>query len=138
MTSKWTTALPIALLSAPDRRRPQTRRYRRTVTAAGSSRQLIRFSPKSAGRATSGRARRRSGWLLPPRRRGVDPRSIGGATSRTLLVVDDPDAVVRQAVAAGATEISRVSDEPGWRLGRIADPFGQECEIGTPLGRWPP
>ena len=26
---------------------------------------------------------------------------------------------------------------PGWRLGRIVDPFGHEWEIGRPLGQWP-
>jgi PhnB protein len=66
------------------------------------------------------------------------PRAIDGATSRTLLVVDDPDAIVRQAVAAGASESAPVSDEHGWRLGRIIDPFGHEWEIGAPLGTWPP
>jgi PhnB protein len=68
----------------------------------------------------------------------LSPHSIDGATSRTLLVVEDPDGVVRQAVAAGATESSPVSDEHGWRLGRIIDPFGHEWEIGAPLGTWPP
>jgi PhnB protein len=68
----------------------------------------------------------------------LSPRSIDGATSRTLLVVEDPDSIVRQAVAAGATESSPVSNEHGWRLGRIIDPFGHEWEIGTPLGAWPP
>jgi PhnB protein len=66
------------------------------------------------------------------------PQAIGGATSRTLLVADDPDAVLRQAVDAGATEASPVADEHGWRLGRIIDPFGHEWEIGRPLGPWPP
>jgi PhnB protein len=66
------------------------------------------------------------------------PRAIDGTTSRTLLVVDDPDAIVRQAVAAGASESAPVSDEHGWRLGRIVDPFGHEWEIGAPLGKWPP
>src|SRR5580692_9399744 len=47
------------------------------------------------------------------------PRVIGGTTSRTLLVVDDPDAVLAQAVRAGATEIAAVGEEHGWRLGRI-------------------
>src|SRR6266702_5731849 len=68
----------------------------------------------------------------------LSPRAIDGATSRTLLVVEDPDSVVRQAVAAGATESSSVSNEHGWRLGRIIDPFGHEWEIGVPLGAWPP
>src|SRR5438552_7939091 len=43
--------------------------------------------------------------------RRLSPRAIDGATSRTLLVVEDPDSVVRQAVAAGATESSPVSNE---------------------------
>ena len=68
----------------------------------------------------------------------LSPRAIDGATSRTLLLVKDPDRVVRQAVAAGATESSPVGNEHGWRLGRIIDPFGHEWEIGVPLGGWPP
>jgi|SRR5215218_9848565 len=66
------------------------------------------------------------------------PQAIGGATSRTLLVANDPDAVVERAVRAGATETLPVADEHGWRLGRIVDPFGHEWEIGKPLGAWPP
>jgi PhnB protein len=65
------------------------------------------------------------------------PRAIGGATGRTLLLVDDPDATFAQAVRAGATPASEVGDEHGWRLGRIVDPFGHEWEIGKPLGQWP-
>jgi PhnB protein len=66
------------------------------------------------------------------------PTEIEGATSRMLLVVDDPDAFMDRAVDAGAHELSPVDDEHGWRLGRIADPFGHEWEIGRPLGDWPP
>jgi PhnB protein len=62
------------------------------------------------------------------------PEAIGGATGRTLLVVDDPDALVVRAVAAGAKETAAVEDEHGWRLGRIVDPFGHEWEVGRPLG----
>jgi PhnB protein len=68
----------------------------------------------------------------------LSPLALDGATSRTLLVVEDPDAVVGRAVAAGATEASAVRAEHGWRLGRIIDPFGHEWEIGLPLGPWPP
>ena len=66
------------------------------------------------------------------------PLSIGGTTGRTLLIVNDPGELVRQAVAAGANETSPLRDEHGWRLGRIVAPFGHEWEIGTPLGSWPP
>jgi PhnB protein len=65
------------------------------------------------------------------------PEAIGGATGRTLLVTDDPDAMFAQAVAAGATTASAMADEHGWRLGRIIDPFGHEWEVGRPLGQWP-
>lgn len=66
------------------------------------------------------------------------PRAIGGATGRTLLVVDDPDAVFERAVGAGAAPASDVTDEHGWRVGRVIDPFGHEWEIGRPCGPWPP
>jgi PhnB protein len=55
-----------------------------------------------------------------------------------LLVVDDPDALTAQAIAAGASEVRAVAEEHGWRLGRIADPFGHHWEIGRPLLPWPP
>ena len=70
--------------------------------------------------------------------RRLTPHAADGTTSRTLLVVEDPDRVQRAAVAAGASETSPVDDEHGWRLGRIVDPFGHEWEIGAPLGAWPP
>ena len=63
--------------------------------------------------------------------------AAGGATGRLLLVVDDPDAVVTRAVAAGAEERSPVAEEHGWRLGRIVDLAGHEWEVGRPLGDWP-
>ena len=74
-------------------------------------------------------------WVAPASStmRRLSPRQIDGATGRTLMVVSDPDSVVRQAVASGATERSVVQDEHGWRVGRIIDPFGHEWEIGTPL-----
>jgi PhnB protein len=67
-----------------------------------------------------------------------EPRAIGGATARMLLVVDDPESVMTAAVAAGASQTSAVRDEHGWRLGRIVDPFGHEWEIGRPVIDWPP
>jgi PhnB protein len=67
-----------------------------------------------------------------------NPKSLSGATGRTLLVVDDPSSVLARAVSAGATEAAPVADEHGWRLGRLIDPFGHEWELGRPLGTWPP
>jgi PhnB protein len=61
------------------------------------------------------------------------PESLGGCSVRMLLIVEDPSAVCARAVAAGATEVAPVTDEYGWRLGRIVDPFGHHWEIGRPL-----
>ena len=66
------------------------------------------------------------------------PRAIGGTTSRTLLLTTEPADVVIKAAAAGAEVVTDVTDEHGWRLGRIVDPFGHEWEIGHPVGDWPP
>jgi PhnB protein len=67
-----------------------------------------------------------------------NPASIGGATGRVLLVVDDPPSVTATAAAAGGELTSRVAEEHGWLLGRVVDPFGHEWEIGRPVGPWPP
>lgn len=66
------------------------------------------------------------------------PKALGGGTGRTLLVVDDPDSIVKSAADAGAIVTSAVGDEHGWRVGRVVDPFGHEWEIGKPTGPWPP
>ena len=73
-----------------------------------------------------------------PDHHNYSPQSLGGATGRMLVIVDDPRAVVEQAKAAGATEIYPVAEEHGWLLGRVADPFGHHWEIGKPLIEWPP
>jgi PhnB protein len=69
-----------------------------------------------------------------PANANFSPESIGGSTVRIALTVEDPDAVFERAVSAGATVVHAVSDQPyGWRLGRLADPFGHHWEIGKPL-----
>ena len=73
-----------------------------------------------------------------PTMKRLDPREVDGTTGRTLLIVEDPTAFVQRAVAAGATETSPVDIEHGWQVGRIVDLFGQEWEIGKPIGPWPP
>lgn len=64
------------------------------------------------------------------------PSAIGGATGRVLLVVDDPESLMRAAVAAGARQTSPVGREHGWLLGRLVDPAGHEWEVGRPIGAW--
>jgi PhnB protein len=69
-----------------------------------------------------------------PEHKNFSPETLGGATTRMVLTVDDPDLTFAQAVGAGATEVSAVTDQPyGWRVGRIVDPFGHHWEIGKPL-----
>jgi PhnB protein len=73
-----------------------------------------------------------------PEHGNFSPESVGGSTVRLLLVVDDPDAVVASAVAAGATLVVPVVEEHRWRMGRVLDPYGHSWEIGRPLVPWPP
>jgi PhnB protein len=69
-----------------------------------------------------------------PEHFNFSPESLGGGTVRMVMTVEDPDAVFEQAVAAGATVVSPLADQPyGWRVGRVADPFGHHWEIGKPL-----
>jgi len=68
-----------------------------------------------------------------PEHKNFSPETLGGGTVRIILVVDDPDAAFARAVAAGATAVYEVTNEYGWRLGRVMDPFGHHWEIGKPL-----
>ncbi len=61
------------------------------------------------------------------------PASLDRQSVRMILTVDDPDAVFKQALAAGASQVFAVSEEHGWRIGRVIDPFGHHWEIGKPL-----
>jgi PhnB protein len=61
------------------------------------------------------------------------PDAIGGRSVRMILTVDDPDSVFARAVAAGGTEVAPVSEDHGWRVGRVADPCGHHWEIGRRL-----
>jgi PhnB protein len=49
------------------------------------------------------------------------------------MIVADPDAGNAQAIAAGAKVVQPVSNQHGWRFGRVVDPFGHHWEIGKPL-----
>jgi PhnB protein len=68
-----------------------------------------------------------------PEHKNFSPESLGGGTVRMLLMVEDPDAMFQQAVSAGASSVSPVSNQHGWRFGRIVDPFGHHWEIGKEL-----
>jgi PhnB protein len=60
--------------------------------------------------------------------------SEGAGAIRMILTVDDPETVFRQALLAGATEISPIVEDHGWRTGRLVDPFGYQWEVGKPVG----
>ena len=75
-------------------------------------------------------------WLADesPEHFNFSPETLGGGTSRMVLIVEDPDTTFKQAVAAGAKAVWPVADQPyGWRVGRIVDPFGHHWEIGKPV-----
>lgn len=62
------------------------------------------------------------------------PRTLGGTTARITLQTDDPDAVVKRAVARGATVLMPVQKMFwGARYGKIVDPFGHEWGINQQL-----
>lgn len=61
------------------------------------------------------------------------PQTLGGCSVRMLMIVDDPDSLFQQAINAGATEVVPVTEEHGWRLGRLVDPFGHHWEIAKKL-----
>lgn len=74
-------------------------------------------------------------WLADesPEHENFSPETLGGGTVRMVMIVDDPDAAVDRAVTAGARIVWPVDNRYGWRLGRVADPFGHHWEIGKPL-----
>lgn len=74
-------------------------------------------------------------WLSDesPEHHNHSPETLGGITTRIILTVADPNAAFARAIAAGAKEVFPVSDEHGWRIGRVVDPFGHHWEIGRPL-----
>jgi PhnB protein len=60
------------------------------------------------------------------------PKELGGTTVEIFLFVEDVDATVRQAEAAGATVLAEPTDQFwGDRLARVKDPFGHIWEIAS-------
>jgi PhnB protein len=62
------------------------------------------------------------------------PQTLGGTCVRITLMVDDADALVERAVAAGARVLMPLQDLFwGARYGKIVDPFGHEWGINQQL-----
>src|SRR6476660_4191382 len=62
----------------------------------------------------------------------LGPETIGGSPVSLHLYVEDVDAVVARAIAAGATLTRAVADQfYGDRVGGVSDPFGHRWFIAT-------
>jgi PhnB protein len=62
--------------------------------------------------------------------RQYSPETLKGTTSLVGLFVEDPDALINTAIAAGGREISPVQDyDYGYRQGTIVDPAGHQWLI---------
>jgi PhnB protein len=60
------------------------------------------------------------------------PEELGGTSVSVFMYVEDVDAVVKQAVDAGATVTMEVADQFwGDRFGSIQDPFGHSWSIAA-------
>jgi PhnB protein len=67
------------------------------------------------------------------------PRAFGGAAVGFVLYVDDVDATVKAAVAAGSKMLQPVEDKfYGDRMGTIEDPFGHHWHVATHKEDVPP
>jgi PhnB protein len=61
-----------------------------------------------------------------------DPRTLGGSPVSVLIYVEDADATVAGAVAAGA-RVTRPLENQFWgdRMGDVTDPFGHRWHVAT-------
>jgi PhnB protein len=67
------------------------------------------------------------------------PKELGGTSASVMLYVEDVDAVVKQAVDAGAAIDVEVADQFwGDRFGSVQDPFGHLWTIATHVEDVPP
>jgi len=103
--------------------------------AAFAARELFRVDAESGAVVARLSVAEAEFWVADesPEHFNFSPESLGGGSVRMVMTVEDPDAAFQRAVAAGATVVWPVSDQYGWRLGRIVDPFGHHWEIGRPL-----
>jgi PhnB protein len=67
------------------------------------------------------------------------PSELGGTSASVFLYVEDVDAIVQQAVDAGATVTMEVADQFwGDRFGAVKDPFGHVWSVATHVEDVPP
>ena len=104
-------------------------------TAAFGARELFRIDAESGAVVARLGVAEAEFWVADesPEHLNFSPESLGGGSVRMVMTVEDPDVAFERAVKAGATVVWPVSNQYGWRLGRIVDPFGHHWEIGKPL-----
>jgi PhnB protein len=100
---------------------------------AFGARETYRFDNPDGGAVVRLRVDDAEFWLSQDSGSNANSEPIGGRTVRMILTVADPDALFQRALKAGASEIFPVGEGHGWRLGRLADPFGLHWEVGYPL-----
>jgi PhnB protein len=60
------------------------------------------------------------------------PASLGGSSVHLMVYVDDADAAMKQALAAGAIEVRPIANQfYGDRSGTVSDPFGHQWTLST-------
>jgi len=104
--------------------------------AAFGARELMRVDDESGAVVARLAVDDAEFWVADesPQHFNFSPETLNGSSVRLILIVDDPDAVFERALAAGGSVVWPVEDQRyGWRVGRIADPFGHHWEIGKPL-----
>src|ERR1700692_3104547 len=103
--------------------------------AAFGARELFRIDAESGAVVARLSVAEAEFWVADesPEHSNFSPESLGGGSVRMVMTVEDPDAACDRAAAPGATVVWPVSNQYGWRLGRIVDPFGHHWEIGKPL-----
>jgi len=67
-----------------------------------------------------------------PQRNVKSPASLGGSSVHLMVYVDDSDAAMKQALAAGAAEVRPIANQfYGDRSGTVRDPFGHQWTLST-------
>lgn len=108
--------------------------------AAFGARELFRVDDESGAVVALLAVEDAEFWVTDesPQHFNFSPETLGGGTVRMVMIVEDPDGMFQRALAAGAKVVWPVADQPyGWRVGRLADPYGHHWEIGKPLGGSP-
>jgi PhnB protein len=74
-----------------------------------------------------------------PQASTAPPKEVGGTTVNLFMYVEDVDAVVKQAVDAGAT-LTMPVDDMFWgdRFGSVTDPYGHSWSVATHIEDIPP